>query len=74
MAAFLSRSVSNAKTNESPSFACQNAACAAAFPPPLTPQSWNSDTKVLEQEGMQMKIPSYWNYYTEEIDRYIFFF
>ena len=40
MAAFLSLSDSNANTKESPTFACQKAAWAAAFPPPLTPQSW----------------------------------
>ena len=39
MAAFLSLSDSNANTTESPFFACQNNAWAAAFPPPLTPQS-----------------------------------
>lgn len=40
MAAFLSLSDSNANTKESPIFGCQNSAWAAAFPPPLTPQSW----------------------------------
>lgn len=39
MAAFLSRSDSKANTKESPCFGCQNSACAAAFPPPRTPQS-----------------------------------
>ena len=39
IAAFLSRSDSKANTKESPCFGCQNKACAAAFPPPRTPQS-----------------------------------
>lgn len=44
MAAFLSRSDSNANTKESPCFACQNNAWAAAFPPPLTPHSYRTPT------------------------------
>jgi len=39
MAAFRSLSDSKAKTKERPCFGCQNTACAAAFPPPRTPQS-----------------------------------
>ena len=39
MAAFLSLSDSKANTKECPCFGCQNSACAAAFPPPRTPQS-----------------------------------
>lgn len=40
MAAFLSRSDSNAKMKDNPVFACQYTDWAAAFPPPLIPQSW----------------------------------
>lgn len=39
IAAFLSRSNSNVKTNERPFLACQNNALAALLPSPLTPQS-----------------------------------
>jgi len=39
MAAFLSLSDSKANTKECPCFGCQKTPCAAAFPPPLTPQS-----------------------------------
>lgn len=39
IAAFLSRSDSKANTKERPCFGCQKTACAAAFPPPRTPQS-----------------------------------
>lgn len=39
MAAFLSRCDSKANTKDCPCFGCQNSACAAAFPPPRTPQS-----------------------------------
>lgn len=45
IAAFLSLSDSKANTNESPCFGCQNSACAAAFPPPRTPQSWRKQEK-----------------------------
>lgn len=45
IAAFLSLSDSNASTKERPIFGCQNDACAAAFPPPLTPQSFILDRK-----------------------------
>lgn len=47
IAAFLSRSDSNANTKECPVFACQYTAWAAAFPPPLTPQTWVQDGNCL---------------------------
>jgi len=39
MAAFLSLFDSKANTKECPCFGCQKPPCAAACPPPLTPQS-----------------------------------
>lgn len=52
MAAFLSLSDSKATTKDTPFFACQYTAWAAAFPPPLTPHSYYMTQQPLKGKMM----------------------